>query len=108
MGVLPGAIVTFRAESRYGGSVNSASGAILSVNTDAFFPLTDEPDDDIPFTITSLNYTQFFSPQFGALVGKIDTLDGPRRSQEVESATSGGGRCPPRTLSSSGTAVWRR
>ena len=47
MGVLPGAIVTFRAESRYGGSVNIASGAVLSVNTDAFFPLTDEPDDDI-------------------------------------------------------------
>lgn len=76
MGVMQGGLVTIRAESRYGNSVNVASGSFLSVNTDAFFPLTSTVDDDIAFTITSLNYTQFFSPQFGVFVGKIDMLDG--------------------------------
>jgi len=76
MKVLPGALIKFRAESRYGNSVNGASGTILPVNTDALFPLTSKPDADIPFTITDLNYIQFLSPNLGVLVGKIDTLDG--------------------------------
>jgi porin len=75
MGVLPGALIKFRAESRYGRSVNGASGAVLPVNTDALFPLTDELDEDIPFTITDLNYTQFLSEHVGVLFGKLDTLD---------------------------------
>ena len=41
MGVLPGALIRFRAESSYGTSVNAAAGPILPVNTDALFPLTD-------------------------------------------------------------------
>ncbi len=52
MGVLPGAIVKFRAESRYGNSVNGQGGPILPVNTDASFPLTSQLDEDVPFTIT--------------------------------------------------------
>src|SRR5262245_36863251 len=47
MGVLQGALVRFRAESRYGRSVNSASGTVLPINTDAFFPLTDQLDKDV-------------------------------------------------------------
>jgi porin len=76
MGVLPGAILRFRAESRYGTSANGIAGSILPVNTDGFFPLTDELDEDIPFTITTLSYTQFLSEHVGFLVGKIDTIDG--------------------------------
>lgn len=76
MGVLPGALVKFRAESRYGDSVNGISGSILPVNTDAFFPLTDQLDQDIPFTITTLSYTQFLSEKFAIFLGKFDTLDG--------------------------------
>jgi hypothetical protein len=57
MGILPGALIKFRAESRYGRSVNGASGLVLPVNTDASFPLTDKLDEDIPITITDLNYT---------------------------------------------------
>ena len=55
MGVLPGALVTIRAESRYGNSVNGQAGQILPVNTTAFFPLTDALDDGVPITITDLN-----------------------------------------------------
>ena len=40
MGILPGALIKFRAESRFGSSVNGQAGPILPVNTDALFPLT--------------------------------------------------------------------
>jgi porin len=76
MGVLEGAVIKFRAESRYGNSVNGESGAILPVNTDAFFPLTRRLDEDIAFTITDLNYTQFLSPKLAVLLGKANTLSG--------------------------------
>ena len=76
MGLVPGGLLTVRAESRYGESVNAAAGPILPVNTDGFFPLTDELDDDLLIAITNLNYTQFFSEQFAVFAGKIDTLDG--------------------------------
>lgn len=71
----PKALVKFRGESRYGKSVNGVSGALLPVNSDAFFPLTSKPDKDIAFTITDLNYTQFLGDHFGVFLGKVDTLD---------------------------------
>ena len=40
------------------------------------FPLSAKLDEDIPITITDLNYTQFLSPHLGFFFGKIDTLDG--------------------------------
>jgi porin len=75
MGIMPGAFVKLRAESRYGESVNDASGQILPVNSTAFFPLTEKLDDTLPIALTDLTYFQFFSKQFGLLVGKLDTLD---------------------------------
>jgi porin len=75
MNVLPGALIKFRAESRYGRSVNGVTGTILPVNSDAFFPLTSKLDQDVPFTITDLNYTQFLSQHLGVFFGKLDTLD---------------------------------
>jgi len=75
MNVLPGALIKFRAESRYGRSVNGDAGPIFPVNTDAFFPLTSKLDADVPFTITDLNYTQFLSQHLGVFFGKLDTLD---------------------------------
>ncbi len=76
MGVLPGAFVKVLAESRYGESVNGDVGAILPANTDMSFPLTDELDENIPITVTELSFTQFFSPKFGVMLGKFQTLDG--------------------------------
>ncbi len=75
MGVLPGAIVKVRAETNYGESANRNSGAILPVNTDGFFPLTEPLDQDIPITLTNLTYIQFLSEQFALMLGKFDTLD---------------------------------
>lgn len=76
MGLLPGAFVKMRAESRYGDSVNTISGSILAVNTDALFPLTTPADDEIPIAVTDLTYYQYLSEQFALFAGKIDTLDG--------------------------------
>jgi porin len=75
MGLIPGGLVTFRAESRYGESVNGISGQILPVNTTALFPLTNRLDEDVAIAITDLNYTQFLSEHLAVLVGKLDTLD---------------------------------
>ncbi len=76
MGVMPGAIVKLRAESRYGESVNDDSGAILPVNTDMFFPLADRVNEGIPITITEFTYLQYLSKTFGVVMGKFQTLDG--------------------------------
>jgi porin len=75
MGLIPGALVRFRAESRYGESVNGISGQVLPVNTTALFPLTNRLDEDVAIAITDLNYTQFLSEHLAVLVGKLDTLD---------------------------------
>ncbi len=74
MGVIPGGLVAFRAQSRFGESVNGNTGLLLPVNTYSSFPFTDPPDENVPFSITELNYTQFLSEQFALLVGKITTM----------------------------------
>lgn len=76
MGLMPGALIKFKAESRYGKSVNRAAGTILPVNTDAFFPLASPLDESIPVAVTNLMYTQYLSATFGVFAGKFDTLDG--------------------------------
>jgi porin len=76
MELLPGALVTMRTESRYGSSVNREAGTLLPVNDVLFFPLTDEPDDDLPVAITELRYTQFLSRELGVFLGKFVTLGG--------------------------------
>lgn len=75
MGALTGAIIKFRAESRYGESVNDITGQILSANSDAFFPFTHTLDEDIPFTVTNLAYMQSLSEHISFLIGKFDTID---------------------------------
>jgi porin len=75
MGLVPGAFVKLRAESRFGKTVNGNAGTVLPVNTAGDFPLTSPLDDNIPIVLTDLTYYQFLSPKFGMFVGKFDTLD---------------------------------
>lgn len=75
LGVIPGAFVMFRVESRYGTSVNGIAGPFLPVNTDADFPLSRTPDDNVPIAVTDLEYFQALSPQLVVFGGKLDTLD---------------------------------
>lgn len=76
MGLVPGGLVKLRGESRYGESVNGDTGSLLPVNSDFFFPLSDELDGEVPFYLTTFSYTQFFSESFAVFAGKFDTLDG--------------------------------
>ena len=73
MGLVPGALVTVRAQSRFGDTVNSKSGLLLPVNMYSYFPYSSDPDGDVDFAITELNWTQFLSENFGLLAGKITT-----------------------------------
>ncbi|MBW1789783.1 MAG: carbohydrate porin [Deltaproteobacteria bacterium] len=74
MGVLPGALISFRGQSRFGSTVNQDTGLLQPVNTYSFFPLTTPSNEDVPIAITELNYLQFFSDKVGLLLGKITTM----------------------------------
>ncbi len=73
MGLVPGAAVKIRAETRYGESVNNIAGPLQATSTDGFFPIS---PTDVAITVTDLVWYQFFSEHFGISVGKVDTLDG--------------------------------
>ncbi len=75
MGVLPGALLTVRAQSRFGSTVNGDTGLLLPVNTYSFFPYTDPIDEDVPIAVTELNYLQFLTEEVGLLVGKVTTME---------------------------------
>jgi porin len=74
MGLLPGALVSVRAQSRFGDTVNADSGLLLPVNTYSYFPFTETVDEDVPIALTELNYLQFVTDELGLLVGKITTM----------------------------------
>ncbi len=74
MGVMPGALVSVRAQSLFGDTVNGTSGLLLPVNMYSAFPFSSDSDGNVDFAITELNYLQFLSERFGLLAGKITTL----------------------------------
>lgn len=73
MGVMPGAMISFMAETRYGESVNGMSGLILPVNLLGLVPID---EDDVPIAVTELMYTQFLSEHFAVFVGKLNLFSG--------------------------------
>lgn len=74
MGLVPGAVLSVRAQSRWGNTVDGTSGLLLPVNTYSFFPYSPDPGEDIDITVTELNWLQFLSDQFGVVLGKITTM----------------------------------
>ena len=74
MGIVPGALVTVRAQSRFGDTVNGASGLLLPVSMYSAFPYGSDEEADVDFAITELNWLQFLSDRFALLAGKITTL----------------------------------
>ena len=74
MDVVPGALVTIRAQSKFGDTVNDATGVLLPVNAYSFFPLSSEADGEVDIAFTELNWLQFLSERFGILLGKITTV----------------------------------
>jgi porin len=71
MDLVPGALISLRAQSRFGDTVNARTGQLLPVNMYSAFPLH---DGDVDIAVTELNLTQFLSDKFAVLVGKITTL----------------------------------
>jgi porin len=72
-GILPGALITLRAESRWGNSGNFSTGQIVPPNTAALTPTNySAMDDGYDFSVTQLAYTQFLSEKAGLLIGKLD------------------------------------
>ncbi len=72
MGVIPGGLLTFRAEFDVGKSVSKSAGTILPPSYNAILPLAGERDRDM-LSLTSLYYTQFLGEKFGVWLGRSDT-----------------------------------
>lgn len=72
MGLWPGGLLTVQTEGQFGKTVNPKTGAIMPVNSNGVFP---EPGDT-EWTIPSVMYMQFLSPQIGVFLGKLDTTSG--------------------------------
>ena len=88
-GVLPGALIDIRAETRYGNNTNPYSGTTQPHFTASLVPV-DYADlqRDADFTITNLTYNQFLSEQFGLFFGKVDTFE----NGDLNEFASGRGR----------------
>ncbi len=72
MGVIPGGLLTMRAEFDVGKSVVKSAGTILPPSYNAILPVSGETDRDT-LSLTSLYYTQFFGERFGFWFGRSDT-----------------------------------
>lgn len=71
-GLWPGGFLRVNANSGFGESVLTDSGAIPPVNTAALVPRLDDPTTGLMHA----TFTQFLSPKFGLVAGKFSTLDG--------------------------------
>src|SRR5215467_318212 len=70
-GLWPGGFFKFKADTGFGSNIFHDVGAIVPVNTAALLPGI----NDRTTALTNATLLQFFSPQFGLAVGKINTLD---------------------------------
>jgi len=71
LGLWPGGFFKIYAGSTFGESIFQDSGALVPVNTAMLFPKFNEPSTGLMHA----TFTQFLSPKFGLLAGKIFTLD---------------------------------
>jgi len=71
--ILPGALLTLRAESRWGSSGMLNTGSAVPLNTAALTPTNyTKFDDGYGLAVTQLSYLQMLSTKFGVLAGKLD------------------------------------
>jgi porin len=77
MGVMPGALVYARFDSRWGEGVIGKTGQLLPANEAYLIPVDfNDLERETGGALTALTYTQFLSPKFGMFLGKIDMMDG--------------------------------
>jgi porin len=88
-GLVPGALIQIRAESRYGNSAIFDTGQIQPTNSGSLSPTNySEFDDGYDLALTQFSYLQMLSPHFGMIAGKLDLYgDG-----DLNEFTSGRGR----------------
>ncbi len=72
MGLIPGGLLTLRAEGDFGSSVLGQAGTLTPVNYSAIMPIGTLADDTA--TLSNLYYTQFLGEQFGVFAGRFDTF----------------------------------
>ena len=72
-GILPGALLTLRAETRWGSSGMLNTGQAVPMNTAALTPTNyTDFDEGYGLAVTQLSYLQMLSTKFGVLAGKLD------------------------------------
>jgi porin len=71
LGLRPGGFFKFSADTGFGSNAFQDAGTIVPVNTAALLPAP----NDRTTALTNATLMQFLSPQFGLVVGKINTLD---------------------------------
>src|SRR5271169_6482513 len=71
LGLWPGGFFKFSADTGFGSNIFGDAGTIVPVNTAALLPAP----NDRTTALTNATLTQFLSPQFGVIAGKINTLD---------------------------------
>ena len=71
-GLWKGSFITLHGETRYGESLNSATGSFMPPNLGNLFP----GPTGSPTGLTGVKFTQALSEQFVVFGGKINTLDG--------------------------------
>src|SRR5262247_534482 len=71
LGLWPGGFFNIKGMTDFGESVDKASGATVPVNITSILP---EPGKQNFTGLMNLSYMQFFSKQFGVVVGKLYTL----------------------------------
>ena len=72
MGLIPGGLLTIRAEGDFGSSVLKQAGTITAVNYSALMPVGTQANDTA--TLSDLYYTQFLGEKFGVFAGRFDTF----------------------------------
>ena len=88
-GILPGALIDIRAETRYGSNTNRHSSQGPPNFTASLVPVDySDLQRDADFTITNLTYLQMLSEHFGLFLGKVDTFE----NGDLNEFASGRGR----------------
>jgi porin len=73
LGWWPGGFMNLEVESNYSRSVNGNTGALMPVNSNQIYPVTNGGNN---FNISQLYFAQFLSEHAGLYAGKLDTLSG--------------------------------
>ncbi|WP_431064868.1 carbohydrate porin [Methylotuvimicrobium sp.] len=71
MGLWPGGFFKFEGVSSFGNTLYNDVGAVVPTNASYLFPGVNEADN----ALMGATFTQFFSPQFGVFMGKVNLFD---------------------------------